>query len=176
MSEPLDFSYFRWLCSKVIDVREHRPERTFETLLDVLFKTEYIWYVTGDDNRAEDGIDLRYEFLKFTRIDAPEEWMETGCSVLEMLIAFARKAAYETNESTSKWFWIMLYNLELSEMNDLSEPDVIHISEILDQMIERTYGFTGHGGLFPLRETEYDQRFIEVWYQFNEYLYQQNIA
>lgn len=176
MSEPLDFSYFRWLCSKVCNVREKDPSKTYETLMTILFTTEYVWLVIGDDNRAEDGVDLRDEFLRFAHLDADEDWLKSSCSVLEMLIAFSRKAAFATEEKAKKWFWEIIYNLQLSEMNDASNPDPDIIADVVDQFVWRTYDHLGHGGLFPLRETEYDQRFIEVWYQFNEYLYQQNIA
>lgn len=175
MEEPLEHTYFNWLYSKVCNTRATSRTKQFETLLQELHRTEYVWLVSGDDNRAEDGRDLRDEFLSASGIEAPQEWLDESCSVLEMLIAFSRKAAFETGEPASRWFWEMLGSLGLSECNDVSNPDRDAIRKTLDTFVWRAYDGLGRGGLFPLRETEYDQRFVEVWYQFSEYLYQNNV-
>lgn len=175
MSEPLEHAYFNWLYAKVCNPRAASKTQKFETLLQVLHKTEFVWVILGDDNRAEDGCDLRDEFLTASRQDAPQEWLEEGCSVLEMLIAFSRKAAFETSDTPKYWFWTMLENLGVSNMNDAFNPNQDQIRDILDVMVWRHYDELGNGGLFPLRESKYDQRYVEIWYQFSEYLYQNNI-
>jgi len=176
MIEPLEHAYFNWLYSKVCNVRTTAKSQQFETLLQELHRTQFPWLLSGDDNREEEGRVLRDEFITTSLAEAPEEWFDEGCSVLEMLIAFSRRAADQTGDEAKTWFWIMLDNLGLADLSDNKNPDRTRIREILDIFIWRTYDERGHGGLFPLRETEYDQRYIELSYQLSEYLYQNNIV
>lgn len=175
MEEPLEHTYFNWLYAKVCDPRATSKERQFDTLLSILHQTEFVWTVSGDDNRAEDGRDLRDEFLTQSDIPVDTKWLNESCSVLEMLIAFSRKAGFETSDPAKFWFWEMLKNLGLDICNDAEDLDANIIHNIIHTFVLRDYDPIGHGGLFPLRETDHDQRFIEIWYQFSEYLYQNNI-
>ena len=76
----------------------------------------------GDDNRAEDGMDLRYEFLLAADIPDDEHWRtESGCSLLEMFIGFSRRAQFQTGDTVQDWFWEFMENLGLKEYNDGSD-------------------------------------------------------
>ena len=135
-------------------------------LLRKLYKREFIWMVPNDDNRAADGRDLRYEFRDrygFKELDP--EWMGLGCSVLEMLIALSNTLAFEAEQDPGYWFWVLLDNLGLDNKSTSEE-----INEVLETFIWRTYSRTGHGGLFPLKDTIHDQREVELWYQLCEYV------
>ena len=96
------------------------------------------------------------------------------CSVLEMLIALAGRVAFEDDfeGSSLEWFWRLINNLELGKYSD----DVYEISisegvdEIANRLNERTYSWTGAGGLFPLNFAQEDQRHVELWYQLSAYL------
>lgn len=175
MIEPLEESYFNWLYAKVCDPREVDPSKRYEKVLGLLHQTQFEWHVIGDDNRAEDGCLLRDEFMASVGI-SNVEWTQIGCSILEMLVAFSRKIVTIADIPVDKWFWELLTNLNLNGMNDATYVDSNEVSHILDIFIYRRYNHLGHGGLFPLRESDYDQRFIELWYQMSEYLYQNNIA
>ena len=62
-------------------------------LLRILHKTEFVYYVPNDENRAMDGVYLREDFLSATpEYYATPDWMEMECSMLEMLIALAQRA------------------------------------------------------------------------------------
>ena len=65
MEEPIENLYFNWLYTKVSDVKNQTPTTKFDRLLILLHRTEFVWLLSGDDNRAEDGRDLRIEFLTF---------------------------------------------------------------------------------------------------------------
>ena len=169
--EPIEETYFNWLYSKVARVSVPTPSLTYWTLLRDLHATEFVFLVSGDDNRASDGLDLRKEFLRqsFTALDPA--WMDIQCSVLEMLIAFSRKTNFEVEDFSSReWFWIFLENLQLSGLNDASEDISEIVREVMDQFVWRTYRHDGEGGMFPLRNPKMDQRDVEIWYQFCEYL------
>lgn len=170
MDEPLDNLYFNWLCAKVIRVEVPTPSLTYWKLFRKLYCTEYVWLLSGDDNRAEDGLELREEFLVESRLREEEPWRSGPCSIFEMLIAFSRRAEFNAGKTPAFWFWHFLENLGLNEANDASDISDEEIDEILHTFIWRCYDSCGHGGLFPMEHPKYDQREIEVWYQFNQYL------
>ena len=173
MSEPLDETYLIWLYRQVAPVRLKNPARTYWSLIRQLFTKEYVWLVPNDDNRVEDGRDLRREFVEECEIDPDPEWMGIGCSMMEMLLGLSRRLAFEGEGEPRDWFWHLLQNLELRDCSDLNyeEQDLFNIVEdILDQVIWRTYERDGTGGLFPLKNPHEDQRDTELWYQMNHYL------
>lgn len=171
MSEPLDNLYFNWLCAKVMRVDGNpAPSNTFWNLLRELHNTEYVWTLVGDDNRAEDGLDLRREFLITGDIPDNQAWRLMPCSLLEMLIAFARRAEFQTDDPVHEWFWEFIDNLGLKEYTDAVPVEDGEIGEVLYNLVWRRYDQSGHGGLFPLDEPREDQRETEIWYQFCNYL------
>lgn len=169
--QPDDWVYLSWLYKQVIPRRLRAPRKTFHNLLGQLHEKEFVWFVANDDNRVEDGRDLRKEFVQETGYDVDPAWLDLGCSFLEMLIGLSRRLAFEMEGEPVEWFWELISNLQLSECNDLpnqfSRDDV---DEIMDAVIWRTYAHDGRGGLFPLRYPTRDQREVEIWYQLNAYL------
>lgn len=171
----LDDAYFEWLYSHIGPLQNRNPHRNYWKLCRKLYSTEFIWFVPNDDNRVEDGKELRLEFLDSTRhpLDDPRGlWREIGCSVFEMLIALSRRAAFESEGTDLEWFWRFMHNLELDEYSDAVYEISIdeEVTEVLDRLINRTYRRNGEGGLFPLRHSRRDQRKVELWYQMSSYL------
>lgn len=167
MSEPLDHTYFRWLCAKVIP----RHSDNYHGLLAVLHRTPFEWTVHGDHNRAGEGVELRQYFLLETSRTPEFGWFELPASVLEVLIALATRANFQLDTmSVSDWFWLMMENLGLKDFRRICERNVSEIERILHTFVWRTYGSDGAGGLFPLLEPKRDQRRIEIWYQFCDYV------
>lgn len=179
MSEPLDETYLTWLYTKVGLDKELGPRFTRWSLLRQLHKTEFVWFVPNDDNRVEDGRDLRYEFLdEFSITWVDEFWMRLGCSVLEMLVALSRRLSFEAEGEPSDWFWKMIDNLGLAGLTDhrYHLPHIPkQVEDVVNQLIFRTYEFDGSGGgLFPLKFPDKDQRQVEIWYQLSAYLLETN--
>lgn len=167
MYEPIESEYFQWLCAKVLDSNT----REYELLLAILFDTEFTWMndVPADKHRVSDGLELRYDYLrersiKHTALDS------IPISILEVLLAFADRAAFQTDMPASDWFWTFLGNLGLKHFKHISDTDKVLIEEILYTFTWRIYEPNGYGGLFPMDHTENDQRGIEIWYQFCEYI------
>jgi len=130
----------------------------------------------GDDNRAADGIYLRYYYTLAANIeDVDLHWRdEIPCSCLEMFIAFAKRAEFQTGDSVYDWFWEFMTNLGLNEFND-ANFDQNTVDDILEEFIWRLYDSNGHGGMFPMHyRTDFDQSKIEIWNQFAAYLIDQN--
>jgi hypothetical protein len=144
-----------------------------------MYQTRFVWSIHNDDNRAEDGRELRDEFLAETNSEADDAWATLECSIFELLVALSRRAAYETENQATEWFWHFLGNLGLARYSDAvyrnyNHRTVTEVSEILDIFVTRSYGREGHGGLFPLRRARRDQRRVELWYQLQAYLLEGN--
>lgn len=170
MNKPLDELYLNWLYSLVAEPELASPTRTYWKLLDILFRKEFVWFVPNDDNRCGDGIDLRYEFIEDLGLQEMDpDWMELGCSMLELIIGLSRRLSFQDEGEPRDWFWILINNLEI-RFNDRRKIPTDYVEEVLDNVIWRTYEPNGKGGLFPLQHADKDQRDIELWYQMSLYL------
>ena len=171
MNEPIEEVYFNWLYSKVARVDVPTPSLNYYTLIRTLHSVEFVYICQGDENRAADGLDIRHEFLAQAQLPQEPNWLNVPCSVFEMMLALARRAEFQTDISAREWFWIFVTNLfGDGDLSDATRHNVKAINDVLDQFLWRTYLPDGRGGMFPLSRTNYDQRKVEIWYQFNEYL------
>lgn len=173
MEEPLDEAYLTWLYGQFSNPRSRSQTKTYWDLARQLYKKEFVWIVPNDDNRVADGRDLRREFVESCGIaDVDEAWLHLGCSFLEMMVALTRRLEFTTDIPARDWFWIMAENLGLTNYTDsnFQSDDQEEIDEILDRVIWRTYHPNGRGGLFPLLHPKEDQRDVEIWYQFNAFI------
>ena len=173
MSLYLDQLYFEWLYSQISSVKRKNPSHTYWKLFKILYTKEFVWIVPNDDNRVEDGKDLRYVFLgennlNFRTID--QEWLNMGCSFLELLIILSKITAFLMSTDHEEWFWDILENIDLRQYNDRAYIPRNEVEDKLDKVIWRTYKPNGHGGLFPLKQAQRDQREVELWYQLNAYV------
>ena len=170
MNKPLDELYLSWLYDCVADSTIANPSRTYWNLLQHLFTKEYVWLIPNDDNRVEDGRDLRNEFIEDLGLDDVDpDWMHLGCSILEMMIALSRRLSFLAEGEPRDWFWHLIKNLDLNIHDQLTFPRN-RVEEVLDRQIWRTYRRNGAGGLFPLKYARRDQRDVEIWTQLNAYL------
>lgn len=172
---PLDEQYFVWLYGQVAEVEKSNPKMTYWNLLKQLYTTEFLYIVANDENRAEDGIALRGEFVRSERLRGVDPlWMTLNCSMLEMLIALARRLYHEDDGEPRVWFWLLLENLEIARFNDqVWVPRAVDlIDDVLQGVVFRLYNKNGRGGLFPLKHAEENQRFVELWYQMSAYIQQ----
>jgi hypothetical protein len=171
----LDDQYIEWLYKKAMGALQVKnPSRTYWQLARLLYSIPFDWFVHNDDNRAEDGKSLRYAFVNDEGIEDIEiNWYQMeDCSMLEMLVALAERAAFETDGEAGDWFWIFMENLGLKQYNDRSfdEDAVIAVNQACERVIQRKYQRNGAGGLFPLRYAQRDQRREELWYQLSAYV------
>lgn len=168
----LDARYLDWLYKNIGPLQNRNPERSYWMLAVALYQKEFVWHVPNDDNRVEDGRELREIFLDDVGLAGDQLWLDEGCSMLEMLVALSRRLGFQTGEDSFEWFWVLADNLELRPYVDetFSEDFNVDVDLILDQVIDRTYGPDGRGGLFPLKYPAADQTTIEIWYQMAAYL------
>lgn len=173
---PLEDAYLEWLYTQIAAVTNLNPSRSYWQLVKQLQTTPFHIYIHNDGNRAENGKQLRYEFLNdtgYVLYDPYDLWMNLDCSILEMMIALAREVALLVDSTTLEWFWIMMTNLEIDKFSDdLYEMNIAQeVDEKLGILNQRIYSADGRGGLFPLRNNQgRDQRRVELWYQKEAYL------
>lgn len=175
MNGTLDDQYLTWLYRQVggRSVKVKDPRRTYWRLLRQMYATEFIWFVPNDDNRAEDGRDLRSEFMTDQVIfDVDPGWLGLGCSFLEMLVALAQRLSFEAEGTIGLWFWHLIETLGLTACTDASAYSESEVAERVEAVILRTYEPSGQGGLFPLHGDVPDQRDVEIWYQLSAWLLQ----
>lgn len=163
----LDGRYLVWLYSKV----EADLTAGYWELLKVLYHIRFFWTVRLDDNRAEEGRDLRFEFILSENIkNVPVDWRDEDCSFLEMLIALSRRMSEQGGTDIHECFLEIIQNLGFSGYTDETYIDYEHISEHLEDVMCRSYDENGVGGMFPLDEAGRDQRGVELLYQMYAYL------
>ena len=174
MTKPLDELYFVWLYSQVGDPSVKNPTRTYWKIMRQLFTKEFVWIVPNDDNRIEDGKGLRREFAEQAMLKSIDrDWMKLGCSMLELFVGLSRRLAFQCDGEPRDWFWHIIENVHLN-YNDRGLYPSDSIDGILDRIIWRNYEADGHGGLFPLRHAERDQRKVEIWHQLSAYISEMN--
>lgn len=168
----INAEYFNWL---VQHVAMDSPEYfNYNKLMDFLYYQEFEWQLNRDSNRAQDGIDLRDLFSYETGIIDWYSALGGPCNVLEMLVALAHRIDnevmydYELGDRTALWFWEMVENLGLDYYDDNHfRPD--RVEKILHIWLCRKYNSDGSGGIFPINESQNDQREVEIWLQAQEY-------
>lgn len=166
--------YFEWMYDLVCTER-YGNDISYWKLLSCLHNIEFVYVIPNDRNRAEDGKALRYRFAVLNNCEGDEDYLEGPCSVLEMIIALAIRCEesimddLDYGDRTSQWFWEMIVSLGLGSMTDNRFNRRVVEDAIYDFM-NREYEPDGRGGLFTIRNCQYDMRDLEIWSQLNKYL------
>lgn len=176
--------YFDWLCGLVhVDGLDHN----YRILARMMDDMEFVPLIPNDENRAEQGKNLRYLYFEETG-ENPSTWeceeiMKEPCSFFEMLVRLAMDMADilqdENNfqELIPRCFWEMASNMGLEDCSDETIGEAFAPSAIVEfvkkrceNVVYRRYKRSGKDGLFPLKHSKKDQRAVEIWYQMNAYL------
>lgn len=169
--------YVGWLYSQINWEYKHHCLNSYNMLTHMLWVKPFAWTVPNDDNRIEDGKELRYLFITDPklRITFPEHLVEDfraqPCSTLEVIVALSRRLAFAAQGEPGWWAWKLLSNLHLDKMKDpVSRRKQIQVDDILETLIWRTYNWDGEGGFFPIAHPRDDMKKVEIWYQMSAYL------
>lgn len=166
--------YFNWIYN-LVSSTNHVNRVSYKKLLMCLHNIEFRCAIEQDANRAEDGINVRRRYSYDYRDDSLEDYLDGPCSVLEMMVALAIRCEEhimdnpEIGNRTGKWFWDMIQNLGLGSMND-ARFNKRFVEEKIRIFLDREYEPNGKGGLFTVKNTRYDMRNVEIWYQMCWYL------
>lgn len=168
-------NYFEWLCSLVPCPRRRV---TYRKLLYLLFDKEFTYTVLLDENRASDGVHMRYRFgdiadyhhsIIATYLD------DKPCSMLEMLVSLALRCEENImgdpkfGDRTGQWFWDMIESLGLTNEDDIHFDKQLANKKI-DRFLNRDYELNGRGGLFTFDNPPLRLREKEIWWQMMHYL------
>jgi len=167
MKNQVEKKYFEWLISQI----NIQGTRTFYDLFEMLFTIEFVWTVPHDDNRLQDGLDLRTEFVNEHPHTRRRTHWDKGATVLEVIIALSRRLAFTAGGRAEDWAWQLIKNLRLNKMTDpFTENKARRVNRILENLIWRQYREDGLGGFFPLNWPDKDQTQVEIWYQMQKYV------
>lgn len=167
--------YFEWICELVGNKRYARG-LTYRKLLMRLHDIEFTWVIPMDENRADDGINLRRKYMLHHDVDYNiYDYVNGPCSVLEMMVALAVRCEENImddaliSDRTGQWFWGMVRSLGLNSVND-SNFDIDYVDDVIASFLNRDYRPDGKGGLFTIRNCDSNLRDVEIWWQLNWYL------
>ena len=176
-SHELNDIYFDWMRQLVCDF-DYTVGRSYSKLLHALHEAEFYYSIPMDGNRAEDGISLRYRFGYEQGIDSriiASRLDNKPCSVLEMLIALDVRCEEhimvdpEEGNRYGRWFWTIMANMGLDEMDDL-HFHYYAVDDIIHRFLDREYGSHGEDGLVYLPDCKEDLRHVDIWCQMMWYL------
>lgn len=168
--------YFEWLLS-LIYYGLYPESVSYYRLLLYLYSREFTYLIERDQNRAVDGVYLRYRFMQEKDIsqNSVDEFLDYPCSVLEMMTALALRCEEtimddpQYGNRTKTWFWGMVVSLGLGDQYD-ENFDYDKVDKVITKFLERKYSANGKGGLFTTRHRNQDMRDVEIWYQLQYYL------
>ena len=176
VDEELKDQYFDWI-QDIVYFNAPFKNVSYRLLLNHLHRTKFVYILSRDANRYDDGLSLRNRFAYLTELPLylSTELLESGdCSVLEMMVALAIREEDDMGDPylgdrTAYWFWEMVQSLGLMNMSDRSY-DEDEVDYILNRFMNRQYKPTGEGGLFTINDCDEDLRDVEIWYQMNWHL------
>lgn len=183
--EKLSELYLEWLL-RLINADNYK-DKSYTKLCSLLNKIPFKPIVELDKNREFDVQSL----LREVYIQSQSEWYrleddiitsfpDLPVSFLELMISLAMRIDLdfmrEINgiDNTRIYFWILVRNLGLLEYDDehWGEDAIISIVSRLNIVQDRKYDFDGKGGLFPLENSEVDQRNVQIWNQLCQFVSQ----
>lgn len=173
MNKEINNEYFEYMYNIVCGRRFNKI--SYRKLLMFLHSKEFTYIIPMDENRALDGIDLRYKFANDFGYEDIDNYIKGPCSILEMMIALSIRCEKtimddpSVGDRTGQWFWDMIVNLGLGSMTD-NRFDKKYASEVIYKFLNREYEPNGKGGLFKIRNCTEDLRKIEIWHQLCWYL------
>ena len=168
-------AYFEWMYQLVYP---DQNDISYRRLLMYLNNITFYPRLPMDENRAQDGVDLRYRFGYENRHSQPEIGALLDCkpcSVLEMMVALALRMEEDIMANPAMgnrlptWFAEMLQSLGLDDMTD-NRFDRQRVMAVIRRFMDGKYEPNGLGGLFTIPECNRDLRTVEIWYQMNWYL------
>ena len=166
--------YFDWIYDLMCHER-FAKSITYRKLFAFLHDTEFTYFIPHDENRAADGIALRYRYCLLNDCEDLRHYLDGPCSILEMMVALAIRCEErimcdpEKGDRTAQWFWEMITSLGLSGMTDYNFNENV-VTDIIANFLNREYDSNGKGSLFTIKGWNRDARKAEIWHQLMAYL------
>lgn len=174
IEDKMKTDYFEWMYNLMCEGRFAKTI-AYRQLFTFLHDVEFVYFVPHDENRAEDGIALRYRYCWLNNCEDREYCLAGPCSVLEMIVALAIRCEErimsdpDKGDRTAQWFWGMITSLGLSSMNDTNYNEWL-VNDVITRFLNREYDSDGKGSLFTIKGWNRDARKAEIWHQLMAYL------
>lgn len=174
IEDRVNADYFEWMYDLVCGDRFAKTI-SYRKLLTFLHDTEFVYFVPYDENRASEGMSLRYHYCLLHDCEELEWCLDGPCSVLEMMIALAIRCEenimddFSMGDRTSQWFWNMVTNMGLGGEHDAAFDERL-VTDVVVRFLNREYEPDGRGGLFRVRGWNRDMRTAEIWHQLMAYI------
>ena len=177
----IEYLYYEWLLTR-LDPGGVREGVAY--LCSLLHNCVFRRRVGNDVNRAQDGANLRKEFLEQME-DADFDpritnaLLDMECTWLEMLVALAIGLDYIYDGGVEEQFIELVDNMGFDPILSVGGPSRSEMMEEYDQRLvdvvtsnvdRNLFDENGVGGLFPLHKQDHpDQRGVEIWDQHAAY-------
>lgn len=168
-------SYLAWLLDDKLGLSDEEM-KDYNFLFNDLIKLPFRFSHPMDENRYEDGLNLRKDFSYET-----EKFLDSssgiipGCSFLEMLVALAYKCEHQLmrnvdiGDRTKKWFFIMLKNLDFDRMTNKNWQ-----YEYSEEVKNRVKSIGSGENLFIFKGKKHKNE--EIWKQLMAYLNENEVG
>lgn len=157
--------YYKWLLNLIGE----KDTILTKTLMRVVFESDHV-YGFSEDQRAEDGYLLRYDFgehYRYTDNQIRKGIDNAPVSFLEVMVALCKRLYDITCDSCdmtmADWFTVMIQSMRLDD-----EPVEDEIENACDIVMDRDYDDDGRGGLFWVPGS--DLSVMNIWYQAHEWI------
>lgn len=146
----------------------------YDSLFEILHNIEFIAALERDENRIDDGLELRDQFVDQNRINGSYLYDLLGgtASVFEVLVALSLRLTHEYvgtpgDEHPDELFMDFIQNLRLEYWMKFYD-----VEKIINIWMDRNFSRSGYGSPFPLNNgcDIRDQRYIEIWDQAIDYI------
>ncbi len=177
-ADDLHEEYFNWMCQIVLGDQQYSRNLSYDRLMRHLNSRPFVWVIPMDENRAINGVGLRYHFgdeRGYNRNTIDSMFSREECTILEMMVALSISCEEKimsdstVGDRTGQWFWNMVVSLGLGAMSDARYDETL-VDAILTRFLDRNYDANGRGGLFTIEDCPYDMRGVDIWYQMMWYL------
>lgn len=173
-------TYFDWLRSEAFTNRVNRRE--YEGCLRTIHDIPFYWIMWQDENRAGDALSFRqHDFLGFQQdLDSLDQvwlgvWAMSSPSVLEVLLAIARRWSFYFEGSVAYYFGHLFRNMGYDRHPGrvLGATSTEQVRSKTQVWLARQFEFNGVGSPFPINEqgvlNVIDTRTVDIWTQMNMY-------
>lgn len=173
IEDRINSDYFEWMYELVGGTR-FAEAVSYRKLLTFLHDVEFVYFVPYDENRAADGIALRYRYCLLHDCLDSEQYLTGPCSVLEMMIALAIRCEEimdnpDVGDRTAQWFWEMIKSMGLGSMHNYNYNEWL-VNDVVSRFLNREHEADGRGGLFTVKGWDRDMRTAEIWHQLMAYM------
>ena len=170
--------YIEWISIGKLRM-DYQEFSKYNAMIWALVDIPFSYIHPMDENRYNDGMNMRIEFENLTSWDISQEaGYRDQCTVYEMMAALAYRCEHQLMrdgsgiDRTKFWFFEMCKNLDILkwDFDHLNYDYKKDIDTKIGVWLRREYEFDGRGGAFPIKNATENQKNVQIWEQMNQFL------